>query len=487
MRWRTGTPSKAPEYIDLPHLDDASPKRTARGFTRLFARRNGRLYGIGPDGIETPMGGSVAVQEVDGSPSTPAATKLVFPNATLSVSGTEVMISQLGGNQLASITAASAAIANTETVVVSATIAAGTVNVGQTFRIRAAGVGTTGLTPGNSTFRIRIGPTTLTGTIPTSVVIAANASVTNQPFSFSALVTVRTITATGTIIGECIIEGDNVDTGLFTLIQELSTTTATVAVDSTVANLLELTFQSGAASSSCTFYVAEIESLNAAGTSSGMATDTIWDAAGDTVVGTGANAAVRRKNNDNATAAPAVTDDSAAGYAVGSRWLDTTNDREYAALDVSVGAAVWRRTSHTFRGAHATKTATFPSLANATLTTLEFDAADIIDTDGYHDPATNNSRFTVPAGLAGFYVPWVKLSFAANATGARAVFMLKNGTIIYGETIQAVATATRTTQLMVTFMPVALIAGDYIEFQARQDSGGALSTAEQQGGVYLVG
>ena len=45
------------------------------------------------------------------------------------------------------------------------------------------------------------------------------------------------------------------------------------------------------------------------------------------------------------TAAPTVDDDSDAGYAVGDRWLDETNDKEYVALDVTVGAAVWTETT----------------------------------------------------------------------------------------------------------------------------------------------
>ena len=47
------------------------------------------------------------------------------------------------------------------------------------------------------------------------------------------------------------------------------------------------------------------------------------------------------------TTAPAVTDDSGDGYGVGSRWLDTTNDREYVCLDATVGAAVWHQTTVT--------------------------------------------------------------------------------------------------------------------------------------------
>lgn len=51
------------------------------------------------------------------------------------------------------------------------------------------------------------------------------------------------------------------------------------------------------------------------------------------------------KNNFVATAAPGVGDDSDDGYTVGSRWLDTTNDRSYVLIDATVGAAVWQLTS----------------------------------------------------------------------------------------------------------------------------------------------
>lgn len=80
-----------------------------------------------------------------------------------------------------------------------------------------------------------------------------------------------------------------------------------------------------------------------------------FTAAGDTLRGTGPSAAQTIKNNIAGTAAPGVGDDEDDGYAVGSRWLDTTNDKEYVALDVTTGAAVWVETtvtgaSHTHGG-----------------------------------------------------------------------------------------------------------------------------------------
>lgn len=228
------------------------------------------LTKIAAASIPTPAANKVTIfdETTTGEPSykddTGTVTSLKGTNGSNGASG--------GSAQIASIAAASAAIANTETVVVSASLAANYMTAGMSFRIRAAGVGTTGLTPGVDTFRIRIGTTTLTGNIPTSVAPAANASVTAQPFSFEALVTVRTAGAGGTIIGECLAVGDDVATGLFTTLVDLSATVATVAVDTTATKLLELTFQSATAGSSCTFHVATIEVLNS-GAAGGGATN----------------------------------------------------------------------------------------------------------------------------------------------------------------------------------------------------------------------
>lgn len=43
------------------------------------------------------------------------------------------------------------------------------------------------------------------------------------------------------------------------------------------------------------------------------------------------------------TTAPTVNDDTGDGYKIGDIWLDTTNDIIYQAIDVTAGAAVWRK------------------------------------------------------------------------------------------------------------------------------------------------
>ena len=49
---------------------------------------------------------------------------------------------------------------------------------------------------------------------------------------------------------------------------------------------------------------------------------------------------INGKVNYSATAAPAVGDDSADGYRIGSMWIDVNDDEVYRCVDDTVGAAV---------------------------------------------------------------------------------------------------------------------------------------------------
>lgn len=56
------------------------------------------------------------------------------------------------------------------------------------------------------------------------------------------------------------------------------------------------------------------------------------------------------KNNFTATVAPGVNDDSTLNYAVGSRWINTTTDKEYVCSDATATAAVWTETTQSGGG-----------------------------------------------------------------------------------------------------------------------------------------
>ncbi len=59
------------------------------------------------------------------------------------------------------------------------------------------------------------------------------------------------------------------------------------------------------------------------------------------------------KLNLKATADPTATDDSKAGYAVGSRWVNTVTDTEFVCVDATNGTAAWKETTAQAGGAGA--------------------------------------------------------------------------------------------------------------------------------------
>ena len=59
----------------------------------------------------------------------------------------------------------------------------------------------------------------------------------------------------------------------------------------------------------------------------------------------GTETTVTKKNNLVATTDPTVNEDANDGYSPGSRWINTTLDKEFVCLDATVGAAVWTETT----------------------------------------------------------------------------------------------------------------------------------------------
>jgi hypothetical protein len=54
---------------------------------------------------------------------------------------------------------------------------------------------------------------------------------------------------------------------------------------------------------------------------------------------------VALKSVFESNSAPTQNTDSTLGYTIGSRWLDTTTEKEYVCLDATVGAAIWKETT----------------------------------------------------------------------------------------------------------------------------------------------
>lgn len=112
-------------------------------------------------------------------------------------------------------------------------------------------------------------------------------------------------------------------------------------------------------------------------------------------------------------------------------------------------------------------------ISDATVTAVQFNAADARDTDAFHDPASSNTRMTVPTGLGGWYTAGGVVTFAANGTGYRLVGLRVNGTTrMAQQTSVSFGTAANT---LTVSAPLLLAAGDYVELIVYQNSGGALN------------
>jgi hypothetical protein len=154
--------------------------------------------------------------------------------------------------------------------------------------------------------------------------------------------------------------------------------------------------------------------------------------------------------------------------------IGTTGQVLTADTTVSPYKVKWATASSTpsFVGCLAVASAN-QSISNDTITAINFGGTDLWDTDGFHDPASNNSRITIPTGKGGYYRFDFNVRFANNATGTRAIFLGINGTAGANAFRGIVGSSTQTT-LSSSFV-YNLSAGDYVQIFAYQTSGGSLN------------
>jgi len=119
------------------------------------------------------------------------------------------------------------------------------------------------------------------------------------------------------------------------------------------------------------------------------------------------------------------------------------------------------------------------TLSNATDTLVTFND-EFFDTDGFHSTSTNTSRITIPTGKNGKYLFTFNINFAANSSGVRIVMFRKNGTSYYTTTVPAGSADKARVQGSMVFD---LVATDYIELAAEQNSGGNLNVLGIAGGA----
>lgn len=114
------------------------------------------------------------------------------------------------------------------------------------------------------------------------------------------------------------------------------------------------------------------------------------------------------------------------------------------------------------------------AIPHNTVTPVEFTGTDLRDTDDFHNPASNPSRITIPAGLGGLYRVGANWMYAAHANATTRTCRVRvNGTTTVGSLDIPAIPAANTTVAVDVMVPLA--AGDYIEFLAYQPSGGPLN------------
>lgn len=135
-------------------------------------------------------------------------------------------------------------------------------------------------------------------------------------------------------------------------------------------------------------------------------------------------------------------------------------------------------------GARAGKTLANQLITNTTWTSITFDT-DYWDTDGFHDTATNPSRFVIPPGKGGKYLIVGTAIFDVNATGRRLLGIFKNGlNFISQAEVTPVASPGQTNPSVMTVET--LSPGDYVELLAYHSSGTNLNImSNTQGGTIF--
>jgi len=125
------------------------------------------------------------------------------------------------------------------------------------------------------------------------------------------------------------------------------------------------------------------------------------------------------------------------------------------------------------------------SVANATDTAIQLNAADDFDTNSLHDISTNNTRLT--ASVAGYYHVIGEIKFATSTAGTQRYAKIRyNGSTVKAQSVDAQAPATGVTPVIQVSTLVDLSASDYVELMAYQDSGGALNVTDAKFMMFLV-
>ena len=123
-----------------------------------------------------------------------------------------------------------------------------------------------------------------------------------------------------------------------------------------------------------------------------------------------------------------------------------------------------------FVGCLVTTNSTNQTIPNTSQTKVNFMVEDF-DTDGFHDNSVNNSRITIPSGNGGYYFVFGQIQWMNSTVGRRIIYLSKNNTNVINQEGFSVATNTQYPCQWVGLV-MNLTAGDYVEVEAFQSTGG---------------
>lgn len=133
-----------------------------------------------------------------------------------------------------------------------------------------------------------------------------------------------------------------------------------------------------------------------------------------------------------------------------------------------------------FIGCEANRTTT-QTITTATVTPVQFNGTDEWDTSGIHDPASNNTRFTIPSGLDGIWEFDLSAEFTFNSTGHRMCLFRLNGSnlpVRKGWDRRAAVTDGSNPTDVTTTVKLNLVATDYVEGCVYHTRGADLTIVE---------
>jgi hypothetical protein len=182
---------------------------------------------------------------------------------------------------------------------------------------------------------------------------------------------------------------------------------------------------------------------------------------------TGATAATRYVGA-TASGAPA-----SGTFAVGDYIIDQTGTIYICTTAGTPGTWTQVGGSSAFAGCRLRNSAA-QAVANSTVVPITFDT-ETYDVGGYHSVAALTSRITIPAGKDGYYLVAGTVEFASTAGGQRFVAIYLNGATFIAIEDQINVANQGASRVAVT-TEYHLVAGDFVELVAFQDSGGSINS-----------